>query len=63
MFDQILQLVKDHIGNNPQVASAIPADQREAVHNEIASHITNGLKSQAATQGEQVAYYLCCREQ
>ena len=51
MFDQILQLVKEHLGNNPQVASAIPADQADAVHNEIASHITNGLKTQASTQG------------
>jgi hypothetical protein len=51
MFDQILDLVKEHIGNNPQVSAAVPADKRDAVHNEIASHITNGLKSQAATQG------------
>ncbi len=51
MFDQILQLVKEHMGSNPQVSSAIPADQRDDFHNEIASHITNGLKSQASTQG------------
>src|SRR5689334_13499879 len=51
MFDQILQLVKEHMGNNPQISSAIPADQQDAVHNEIASHVTDGLKSQAATQG------------
>lgn len=51
MFDQILQLVKEHIGNNPQVTSAIPADKREDVNNEIATHITNGLQTQAVTQG------------
>src|SRR5579875_1500802 len=51
MFDQILQLVKDHIGGNPQVASAIPAGQEDAVHQEIATHINNGLQSQAAAQG------------
>src|SRR5215218_6222304 len=51
MFDQILDLVKQHVGNNPQVASAIPAGQTDAVHQEIASHVTNGLASQAATQG------------
>src|SRR4051794_9330185 len=51
MFDQILQLVKDHIGSNPQVASAIPPEKRDAVHNEIASHITEGLKSHASAQG------------
>ena len=51
MFDQILQLVKDHLGNNPQISSAIPSDKREAVHNEIASQITDGLKSHASSQG------------
>lgn len=51
MFDQILQLVKEHLGGNPQVSSAIPADQADAVHNEIATHVTNGLASQATTQG------------
>ena len=51
MFEQILQLVKDHIGNNPQISSAIPSDKQEAVNNEIASHVTNGLQNQAAKQG------------
>ena len=51
MFDQILQMVKDHIGNNPQVASAIPPGQEEAVSKKIASHVTTGLANQAAQQG------------
>jgi uncharacterized protein YidB (DUF937 family) len=51
MFDQILQMVKDHIGGNPQVASAIPEGKADEVHNEIATHITNGLQSEAANQG------------
>ena len=51
MLDQIVQLIKDHLNSNPQVAQAIPADQADAVHNEIASHITNGLASQATQQG------------
>ncbi|WP_181304202.1 DUF937 domain-containing protein [Rufibacter sp. XAAS-G3-1] len=51
MFDQILGLVKQHLGNNPQVASAIPAGQADAVHTEIAHQVTNGLAGQAATQG------------
>jgi hypothetical protein len=51
MFDQLLQMVKDHIAGNPQVASAIPAGQEDAVHQEIASHITNGLKNEVANQG------------
>jgi uncharacterized protein YidB (DUF937 family) len=51
MFDQILDLVKQHVGSNPQLSSSIPADRADDVHQEIASHITNGLGSQASTQG------------
>ncbi|RYE28864.1 MAG: hypothetical protein EOP42_15745 [Sphingobacteriaceae bacterium] len=51
MFDQILQLVKDHFGNDPQASASIPAGQEDAVHQEIASHINNGLQNQASTQG------------
>ena len=48
MFDEILQLVKSHLGNNPEVNAAIPAGQADAVHTEIANHIANGLSSQSA---------------
>lgn len=51
MFDQILQMVKDHLNSNPQISSAIPADQQEAVHNEVATHVTNALNNQANLQG------------
>ncbi|MBS7565265.1 hypothetical protein KHS38_12700 [Mucilaginibacter sp. Bleaf8] len=51
MFDQILNMVKDHLGNDPQVASAIPADKADAVHHEVASSIENGVKSQATSEG------------
>jgi hypothetical protein len=51
MFDQILNLVKEHIGGNPEVSSAIPADRQDEVHHEIANHIQDGLKSQASSQG------------
>jgi len=47
MFDQILNLVKDHLGNNPQVTNALPADKADAVHQEVASQITNHLKNAA----------------
>jgi hypothetical protein len=50
MFDQILQLVKEQMGNNPQIASALPAHQTADIHNEIATHITNGLQAQPPTQ-------------
>jgi uncharacterized protein YidB (DUF937 family) len=51
MFDQILQMVKEHLGNNPQVAAAIPPGQENAVHEEVANQVTNGLVSHAATSG------------
>ncbi|HEY2721442.1 MAG TPA: DUF937 domain-containing protein [Chitinophagaceae bacterium] len=51
MFDQILQMVKNHLGNNPQISSAIPPGQQDAIHQEIATHLTNGIQNQAATQG------------
>jgi hypothetical protein len=44
MFEQILNVVKEQIGNNPNAAAAIPADKADDVHKEIASQITNGLK-------------------
>ena len=47
MFDQILQLVKEHVGGNPQIAAAIPPEQADAIHHEIATHITEGLQNQA----------------
>lgn len=51
MFEQIVQLVKEHLGSNQQVASAIPAGQEDAVHQEIANHITQGIASQTPAQG------------
>ena len=51
MFDEILQMVKEHMGNNPAVASAIPADQADAIHTEIANHINNGLQNAPAAPG------------
>ena len=46
MFEQILALVKDHIGNDPQIAQHIPPEQADAVHQAIAEHVTNTLQSQ-----------------
>ncbi|MDB5012166.1 MAG: hypothetical protein JWQ25_368 [Daejeonella sp.] len=51
MFDQVLALVRDHIGNNPEISQAIPSDKADAVHHEVAAQINNGLKSQASAQG------------
>jgi hypothetical protein len=52
MFDQILQLVKEHLGNNPEISSAIPADQTDAVHQEIATQLNKGLRSSVTPQNE-----------
>lgn len=46
MFDEILKLVKEHLGQNPQINSSIPANQADEIHNEIASHVANGLSNQ-----------------
>lgn len=51
MFDQILNLVKEQMGNHPQAASAIPADKADDVHKEIATHIDQGIKGHASAQG------------
>lgn len=50
MFDEILNLVKEHLGNNPEIAAALPAGQADAVHNEIATHVANSLSTE--TPGE-----------
>src|SRR6476469_10483551 len=50
MFDEVLKMVKDHLGNNQEVSS-LPADQQDAVHHEVATQMTNELKNQASTQG------------
>ena len=50
MFDEILKEVKEHLGNNPQVAENIPAEQADAIHHEIATHIHEGLQQQPETQ-------------
>jgi hypothetical protein len=53
MFDQILQMVKEHMAGNPQLAAAIPAEQADAVHQEIATHINNGLQNASVGGGTQ----------
>ena len=46
MFDQILQLVKEHLNSNPELTGNMPTEQADQVHREIATHITNGLQAQ-----------------
>ncbi len=51
MFDQILQLVKEQLGSNPEVAQAIPNQHADDIHKEIASHVTDGIKNEAVSEG------------
>jgi uncharacterized protein YidB (DUF937 family) len=51
MFEEILKMVKEHLGNNPEVSAALPGDQADAVHKEVATHINNSLQNQQAGQG------------
>lgn len=51
MYDQILDLVKNQLGTDPQVAEAIPPGQTEAVHQEVAHQLTQGLASQSQMPG------------
>lgn len=51
MFDQILEMVKEHLGNNPQVTSQLSPEQQDALHKEVAGQITTGLATEAPKQG------------
>ena len=51
MLYQIVKLVKEQLESHPEVANAIPEDQKPAVHEEIASHITKNLAAEAPQQG------------
>ncbi|MXV14525.1 hypothetical protein [Hufsiella ginkgonis] len=51
MFDQIVKMVKDQLDNTPEVKSAIPPQEEDAIHTEVAAHIDNGIKQEAAAQG------------
>jgi hypothetical protein len=48
MFDQVLDVVKQQLGQDPNVAAQIPPEKRDAVHQEVAESITDGIQSQAA---------------
>jgi len=44
-------MVKDHLNANPAAANAIPDEHTDAIHQEIATQVTNGLKDHATSQG------------
>ncbi len=51
MFNEILDLVKEHLSNSPEVANQIPDDKKEAVYNEIATHLHKGFNNNEALPG------------
>jgi hypothetical protein len=51
MFDQILGIVKEQLGNHPEAKAAVPQQQANAVEQEIASHVENQVKNQAIGSG------------
>jgi len=51
MFNDILNLVKEHLSNSPDVANQIPDDKKDAVYNEITTHLHSGLKNNQALPG------------
>lgn len=51
MLDQVMDLVKQHLGNNQEVASVIPQGQQEAVQHEVANGINDGLTKNVTSGG------------
>jgi hypothetical protein len=50
MFEDVLSAVKQHFAENPEIAKHIPADQQEAIHNEIANHVANAANPPAGSE-------------
>ena len=51
MFDKILELVKEHFENNPEIKSKLTDEQKDAVATEVATHLTTGLTNHEALPG------------
>src|SRR5579859_4238391 len=51
MFEEILNTVKQHFAENPEIAQHIPAEQQEAIHNEIAQHLHDATNQPAEGGG------------
>ncbi|WP_345948188.1 MULTISPECIES: hypothetical protein [unclassified Mucilaginibacter] len=51
MFDQILNIVKEQLGNHPQASAAVPQQHADDIHKEIAGSVEKEVKSQASSGG------------
>jgi hypothetical protein len=51
MFDKILELVKDHFEDNPEIGPKLTDDQKNAVAIEVATHLTTGLTNHEVLPG------------
>lgn len=51
MLDKVLDLVKQHISNNPEIAKLVPPGQQEDVNKEVASGVSDGLKNSFTSGG------------
>ncbi|RYY60534.1 MAG: hypothetical protein EOO12_15190, partial [Chitinophagaceae bacterium] len=51
MFDEVVNLVKEHLGQHPEVAQQIPQGQQQQVSEEVAKQITQGMATQAPQAG------------
>jgi len=51
MFDKVLDLVNQHISNNPEIAKHVPPGQQEDVNKEVASGVNEGLKNSFTSGG------------
>jgi hypothetical protein len=48
MFEQMLQVVKEHFADHPELTSGLPAEQADNLHREVASQLTDHLQNQPA---------------
>ena len=52
MYEEILQLVKEHLTNDPEVSATVPAETADSVHEEIAQQIHAGIQNPTSLLGE-----------
>lgn len=51
MFDEILNAVKNELSGHPAIAGNVTPEQEDAIHNEIANHLTNTVGTESPGGG------------